>query len=150
MVYHLEKCDLFSDFRDGFRSSQSTADLLTVISDRIARAFNRSGATQAVPLDIAFDRVWHAVLLHKLKSYGISSQIFDLISSFLSNRQLWLVHHGKSSQKHSANARVPQGSVHGLTLFLVHINDLPNVICDIFIYADDATLYWKCDQACDL
>ena len=109
-------------------------------------------ATRAVALKIskAFDKILHAGLFHKLKSYGISSQIFDLISSFLSNRQLWLVHHGKSSQKHSANARVPQGSVHGLTLFLVHINDLPNVICDIFIYADDATLYWKCDQACDL
>ena len=34
----------FSDFQCGFRSSQSTADLLTVVSDRIARAFNRSGA----------------------------------------------------------------------------------------------------------
>ena len=53
----------------------------------LARAFNRSGATQAVALDIskAFDRVWHAGL-HKLKSYGISGQIFGLISSFLSNR----------------------------------------------------------------
>ena len=102
-----------------------------------------------MPLDIAVDRVWHAVL-HKLKSYGISGQIFDLISSFLSNRQLWLVHHGKSSQKHPANDRVPQGSALGLTLFLVHINDLPNVICDIVIYADDTTLYSKCDQACDL
>ena len=77
----------FSDFQYGFRSSRSTADLLTVVSDRIARAFNRSGATRAVTLDIskAFDRVWHAGLLHKLKSYGISSQIFGLISSFLSN-----------------------------------------------------------------
>ena len=56
---HLEKCDLFSDFHYGFRSSLSTADLLTVISDRIARAFNKSGATQALVLDIskAFDRV---------------------------------------------------------------------------------------------
>ena len=88
IVYHLEKCGLFSDFQYGFRSSQSTADLLTVVSDRIARAFNRSGATQAVALDIskAFDRVCHAGLLHKLKSYGISGQIFSLISSFLSNR----------------------------------------------------------------
>ena len=44
----------------------------------------RSGATRAVALDIskAFDRVWHAVLLHKLKCYGISGQIFGLISSF--------------------------------------------------------------------
>ena len=41
---HLEKCDLFSYFRYDFRSPQSTADLLTVVSDRIARAFNRSEA----------------------------------------------------------------------------------------------------------
>ena len=90
IVDHLEKCGLFSDFQYGFRSSRSTADLLTVVSDRIARAFNRSGATRAVALDIskAFAKVWHAGLLHKLKSYGISGQIFGLISSFLSNR--WL------------------------------------------------------------
>ena len=49
----------FSHFQYGFRSSRSTADLLTVVSDRIARAFNKSGATRAVALDIsqAFDRV---------------------------------------------------------------------------------------------
>ena len=45
IVDHLEKCGLFSDFQYGFRSCRSTADLLTVVSDRIARAFNRSGAT---------------------------------------------------------------------------------------------------------
>ena len=45
IVNHLEKSGLFSDFQCGFRSSQSTTDLLTVVSDRIARAFNRSGAT---------------------------------------------------------------------------------------------------------
>ena len=74
IVDHLEKCGLFSDFHYGFRSSRSTADLLTVVSDRIAKAFNRSGATGA---DIfkAFVRVWHADLLHKLKCYGISGLI---------------------------------------------------------------------------
>ena len=50
---HLDKCGLFSDFQYGFRSSRSTADLLTVVSDRIARAFNKSGATRAVGLDIS-------------------------------------------------------------------------------------------------
>ena len=70
-----------------FSSSQSTADLLTVGTNRIARAFNRSGVTQAVAFDIskAFERIWHAGHLHKLKSYGISGQTFGLISSFLSN-----------------------------------------------------------------
>ena len=98
IVDHLEKCGLFSDFQYGFRSSRSSADLLTVVSDTIARTFNKSGATRAVALDISkvFDRVWHAGLLHKLKSYGMSGQIFGLISSFLSNRRLRVVLDGKS------------------------------------------------------
>ena len=64
----------FFCFWYGFKSSPSTADLLTVVSNRIAGTFNGSGATQVVALDVskAFDRVWHAVLLHKCKSYGIS------------------------------------------------------------------------------
>ena len=106
IVDHLEKCGLFSDFQYDFRSSLSTADFLTFVSDRIARAFNRSGATRAVALDIskAFDRVWHAGLLHKLKSYGISGQIFGLISSFLGNRRLRVVLDGKSSQEYPVKA----------------------------------------------
>ena len=124
----------------------STADILTVVYDRIARAFNRSGGTRAVALDIskAFDRVWHAGLLHKLKPYGISGQLFGLISSFLNNRQLQVVLEGKSSQEYPVNAGVPQGSILGPALFLLYINDLPDdVICDIVIYADDTTRYSK-------
>ena len=153
IVDHLEKCGLSSDFQYSFRSSRSTADPLTVVSDRIARTFNRPGATRAVALDIsrAFDRVWHAGLLHKLKSYGISGQIFGLISSFLTNRRPWVVLDGKSSQEYPLNAGVSQGSILGPTLFLPYINDLPDdVICNIAIYADDTTRYSKCDQTSDL
>ena len=84
----LEKCGLFSDFQYVSRSSQSNAYLLTIFSDRIARTFNRSGASQAVALDIskAFKRVLNVVPLLKLRSYGISGHIFGLIFFFLSNR----------------------------------------------------------------
>ena len=152
IVDHLENYGLFSDFQYDFRSSRSTADLLTVVSNRILKAFNRSGAIRAVALDIkSFDRVWHAGLLHKLKSYGISGQVFGLISSFLINRWLRVVVDGKSSQEYPVNAGVPQGSILGPTLFLLYINDLPDdAICNIGIYADDTTLYCKCDQASDL
>ena len=127
MFEHLENCGLFSNFQYGCRSSQLTADLLTVVSDRIARAF---------------DRVWHASFLHKLKSYGILGQIFG---------RLQVVLDGKSSKEYPVNAGVPQGSILGPTLFLLYINDLPDdVICDIAIYADDTTLYSKHGRTPDM
>ena len=43
IVYHLEKCDLFSDFQYGFRSSRSTSDLLTVVSNRVGRVLTNLG-----------------------------------------------------------------------------------------------------------
>ena len=60
IVDHLEKCGLFSDLQYGFRSSRSTADLLTVVSGRIARAFNRSGAT-----------LWHLIYPRLLTEFGM-------------------------------------------------------------------------------
>ena len=81
----------------------------------------------------------------------MSGQIFGLISSFLSNRRLWVVLDGKSSQEYPVNAGVTQGSILGSKLFLLYINDLPDdVICNIGIYADDTTHYSKCDQECDM
>ena len=105
----------------------------------------------ALDISNAFDRVWHAGLLHKLKSHGIAGQIFGLISSFLSNRHLRVVLDGKSSQEYPVNAEVPQWSILGPKIFLLYINDLPDdVICNTAIYANDTTLYFKCDHTSDL
>ena len=69
LVNHLEICGLFLNFQYGFRSfDQLQIFILTVLSDRIARAFNRSQVTKAVAFDIskAFDRIWHAVIFTSL------------------------------------------------------------------------------------
>ena len=66
VVEHHKRCGLFSDFHCGFRSSRSTSDLLTVVSDRLARGFDRSGTwyiTVALDISKGFYRVWHTGLL---------------------------------------------------------------------------------------
>ena len=126
----------------GERSTAKNYNLVSLLSV-VFRAFNRSGATWAVTLDIskAFNRVLHTGILHKLNSYDISGQIFDLIFSFLSNRRLWVVLDGMSSQEYPVKAGVSKGSNLGPKIFLLYINDLPDdVTCSIATYADDTTL----------
>ena len=98
----------------------------------------------ALDISKAFDRICHAGLLCKLKSYGISGQIFGLISFFLSNRWLQVVLDGKSSQEYPVNTGVPQGSILSFTLFLLYINDLPDyVICNNAIYEYHSLFIWS-------
>ena len=112
IVDHGEKCGLFSDFQCGFRSSGSTADLLTVVSDRIARAFNRSEAARAVALHIfkAFDMVWQADLFRKLKPFKEFQECqvrYLAIFCLFSVRQLQVVLSGKFSEEYPVNTGVP-------------------------------------------
>ena len=89
------------------------------------------------------------ILFYSFKCHGSTAAV--LVSSFLSSRWLHVVLDGKSSQEYPINAGIPQGFILGPTLFLLYINVLrADVICNIAIYADDATLYSECDQASDL
>ena len=151
LVNHLEKDRFLSDFH--FKSSRSTADLLTVTSNRIARPLIGLGllkhtSTALVALEMSdFEWVWHVSLLHKLSllRYLVLLRLFSVIDSFES---FWI---WTSLQVYSVNDGIPQGSILGPVLFLPYIYGLSDdAICNIAIYADDTTLYFKCDQASDL
>ena len=131
---HLEKCAFFYP-QYGFGSSRSKADPLIVVSDKIARCFNRSGTTRAVTLDTykAFDGVWYAGLLHKPKSYGISGQtflvlflLFSVIDGF---GWFWM---GNLHKKIQLMLEFLKGSFLVIHFPLLYIEDLPDdVICSL-------------------
>ena len=103
-----------------------------------------SKSGQSVFLDIskAFDKVWHEDLLYKLKSMGISGELFKLLENYLTGRFQRLVLNGQTSSWRPILAGVPQGSILDPLLFLVYTNDLPNgLISNAKLFADDTFLF---------
>ena len=95
-------------------------------------------------LDIlkAFDKVWHEGLLFKLKSVGISGELYSLLENYLSGRFQRVILNGQHSLWKPILAGVPQGSILGPLLFLIYINDLPNELkSNVKLFADDTSLF---------
>ena len=90
----------------------------------------------------AFDTVPHRSLLGKLQHYGIDNAILNWVSAFLTCRTQSVVVDGQTSNSASVESGVPQGTVLGPLLFLLHINDLPqSVQSTVRLFADDCLLY---------
>ncbi len=89
----------------------------------------------------AFDSVNHRFLLHKLVAYGIDAGLIRWIQAFLRDRTFRVPVNGCVSESKSAQSGVPQGSVLGPTLFLIYVNDLPDLLREkVLLFADDVKL----------
>ena len=84
----------------------------------------------------------HDILLNKLNHYGIRGLAHEWFRSYLHQRQQYVSLSGMKSQIGSLTHGVPQGSILGPLLFILYINDLPNIhnIASFIIYADDANI----------
>ena len=139
---------LFTPSQSGFLPGGSCiAQLLSIIHE-IQTAFDENPTVdvRGVFLDIskAFDKVWHDGIIFKLKSYGVEGKLLLLLKNYLENREQRVVLNGQTSEWRKIMSGVPQGSVLGPLLFLIYINDLPDVINSLCkIFADDKSLFSK-------
>ena len=133
------------DLQHGFRCKRScVTQLLSVLHD-LGRTLDSGKETDLIYLDFAkaFDSVSHSKLLFKLKSFGISGPLLNWFADYLRDRKQCVVVEGASSSFLNVTSGVPQGSVIGPLLFILYVNDLPEVTNNstVALFSDDSKCY---------
>ena len=146
----LENHEVLTPNQFGFRKKNSTVNALAQITEKIKMSIGRGKYGCGVFIDLrkACDTVNHNILLTKLEHYGIRDNILKWFQSYLSDRKQYVSINGTSSQLLNITCGVPQGSVLGPLLFLLYINDLPNVseILEFSLFADDTNIYLESES----
>ena len=144
IVNHVENQNLPSPAQHGFRSHRSCSiQLIEVIHDW-ANSLDDNTPVDSIYLDSrkAFDSVPFERLLAKLHAYGIRGKIHQWIRDFLHNRKQTVVINTKPSDWVPVPSGIPPGSVLGQVLFLIYVNDLPDIVSStVKLFADDTKIY---------
>ena len=146
---HLHDNNILTSFQSGFILGDSTTNQLTFLYNTFCQALDAGKEVRTVVCDIskAFDRVWPASLLHKLRSIGISGELLKWFSIYLVGRKQRVVLQRVESQWNYIKAGVPQGSILGPLLFLIFIKDIVTEIeFSIRLFADDTSLFIVVDD----
>ena len=147
MVDHLMKNNLFTDDQHGFVPGRNCITQLLVCIEAWTQMIEDGYCFDAIYTDFskAFDSVPHERLFLKIESLGIRGDILNWIKSFLRGRTQCVNVDGAYSTWKKVLSGIPQGSVIGPILFVIFINDMPDVVKYTFckLIADDCKLYGK-------
>ena len=150
IMSHLQANKLLAKEQHGFVPRKSCTTNLLESGDLLTKALAQRGWMDVLFLDFAkaFDTVPHRRLLAKLEAYGIGGKALSWIRLFLANRRQRVVIGDHKSDWANVTSGVPQGSVIGSLLFVIYINDLPEVVHAISkLYADDTKLHSSDSEA---
>lgn len=136
----------------GFIKGRSTVTNLMCITQYISESIDLGFQTDVIYTDFskAFDRLNHKILLLKLENYGLSNELINLISSYLTSRSQFVSYNGYRSVEYPALSGVPQGSILGPLLFNIYVNDIVDELdVDCLMYADDLKIYSRIQSIYD-
>ena len=140
----LDKFSIISKSQFGFQKNTSTSDALVKLTEIIYKSLDSRKHHISILIDLkkAFDTMNHNILIQKLELYGIRQLPLMWIRSYMCDRLSYVGLGGACSQQETTNIGIPQGSIIGPILFLIYINDLPNVTpnADTTLFADDTTI----------
>ena len=150
LYQYLREHNILSPFQCSFRKCHSTKFAALSLADTIRRNMDQGMLTGAVFIDFrkAFDSVNHDLLLQKLSCMGVLDKELAWFKDYLHDRTQVLDFQGVSSDPEPISIGVPQGSNLGPLLFILHVNDLPNVMncCSMLMYADDTILFYTASK----
>ena len=155
VISHMNENNLFSQKQFGFLSRRSTVLQLIRVLDIWSEILDQGGSLDVIYMDFmkAFDKVPHRRLVYKVEKYGVKGKVLDWIKNFLSNRTQCVIINGVSSSTGKVTSGIPQGSVLGPLLFVIYINDLPDVVDPltlVFLFADDTKLFREIKSSADV
>ena len=143
----LEDNNILYNKQFGFRKNNSTMDALIKITEKIKESVDKGKYGCGIFIDLrkAFDTVNHDILLLKMEHHGVRGTSLQWFKSYLYERKQYVYINGECSELKLISCGVPQGSVLGPLLFLIYINDLPNISnkLDLYLFADDTNIYYE-------
>ena len=141
MFDFLSDNEILYDYQFRFRSKHSTQQALIILVNRVTKSLDRTNIVVSLFIDLkkAFDIVHHRILLRKLYAYGIRGVPLKWFESYLTDRSQYVIYDGVRSEIKVVDCGVPQGSILGLLLFIISMNDICNISDLMFaiMYADD-------------
>ena len=128
IIDHLEANNIILSNHHGSLKHHSTTTALASINHHLNTHYHNNNTTALIQTDLsaAFDTVDHTILLQKLEHYGLRGKEYNIIKSFLSNRQQYVFIDGMESEViNSGNSSVCQGSKLSSLLYILYTNEIP-------------------------